>query len=68
MNIKTLAKEYDIKGDINPFVERIVDECIFAFLCSYDGKINPLVVKELLTEHLNLNDNEFYYDENENLK
>jgi hypothetical protein len=43
------------------FASAIIDECVFAFLMNYEGKINPLSIKELLDDALGLN--EFYFDD-----
>jgi hypothetical protein len=67
MDYRELSKKYSISGDAAQLFNTIIDECVFAFLMSYEGKINPLIVKEMLMDHFNLNDHEFYYDPNQDL-
>lgn len=41
----------------------IIEECMLAFLINYDGKVNPMSLKEMLDEQLGIN--EFYFDKDE---
>jgi len=42
------------------FANAVVEECMFAFLLNYEGKINPITLKEMLDEQLGIN--EFYFE------
>lgn len=69
MRAKQILNEYTINGElqVEKFVEALIDESIFAFLMAYDGKLNPLVVKESLMEYYGLTGDDFYYDPNEEI-
>lgn len=44
----------DNKLDEIGLVQNIIDECIFAFLVSLDTKFNPLILKNILLEHFEI--------------
>jgi len=41
----------------------IIEECMYAVLINYDGKINPIAIKEILDDHFGIN--KFYFDPNQ---
>jgi len=48
----------DNKLDEIGLVQNIIDECIFAFLVSLDTKFNPLILKNILLEHFEIEEND----------
>ncbi len=43
------------------FANAIIDELVLAILLNYEGKINPITLKEMLNDQLGIGD--FYFDE-----
>lgn len=42
------------------FANEIIEECVLSVLLNYEGKINPVTLKEMLDDQLGLGD--FYYE------
>ena len=47
------------------FANEIIDECIYAILMNYEGKMNPVALKEMLDDQLGTN--QFYFNQNDDL-
>lgn len=44
------------------FANEIIDECIYAILMNYEGKMNPVALKEMIDDQLGTN--QFYFNPN----
>lgn len=54
-----LASQHNIVADrdsLENYVNAIIEECVFAILINYEGKINPMSLKEMIEEHLGINE------------
>jgi|NOAtaT_6_FD_contig_21_6938150_length_503_multi_6_in_0_out_0_1 hypothetical protein len=51
-----ISVEYEQAESI---INDIIEECIFTFLMNYQGKLNPIELKQLLDEQFGIN--LFYY-------
>jgi hypothetical protein len=49
------------RDEAEAFASAIIEEFVFAMLLNYEGKINPITLKEMLDDQLGLGD--FYFDE-----
>lgn len=47
------------------FANEIIDECIYAILMNYEGKMNPVALKEMIDDQLGTN--QFYFNQNDDL-
>jgi hypothetical protein len=67
MKILELFEKYGVSADYDSaesITNDIIEECMMAFLINYEGKINPMDLKEMLDEQLGIN--KFYFDRNAN--
>ena len=54
MNLQTLR---ELHPDDTLFAKAIIEECLFAFLLFYNGKIDPIAAEEMLYEHFEMEKN-----------
>lgn len=54
--IETLISECTIDSsvDYEKLIRSVIDECMFAFIISVESKFNPLVAKDILLDHFEL--------------